>query len=125
MARVKDSTENFERALAHPKRERLILKLYVAGTTPASARALANIKDICEEHFEGRYDLEVIDIYQQPVLAAHEQIVAVPTLIKRLPAPLRRLIGDLSNRERVLIGLDLKVGQRKHAKEIRQKTPQR
>jgi circadian clock protein KaiB len=78
--------------------------------TPRSARAIANIQEICEEHLKGRYALEVIDIYQQPVLARGDQIVAVPTLLKKLPLPLRRLIGDLSDRERVLIGLDLKPG---------------
>ena len=83
------------------------LRLYVAGMTPRSARALFNIKEICETHLNGRYDLRVIDLYQQPVLAKGDQIVAVPTLIRRLPTPLRRIIGDLSDRERVLIGLDL------------------
>jgi circadian clock protein KaiB len=82
--------------------------LYVAGMTPRSARAIANIQEICEEHLKGLYVLEVIDIYQQPVLAEGDQIIAVPTLLKKLPLPLRRLIGDLSDRERVLIGLDLK-----------------
>ena len=85
-----------------------MLRLYVAGMTSRSTRAIANIKEICEEHLEGRYDLQVIDLYQQPVLAAGEQIIALPTLIKKVPPPLRRLIGDLSNREQVLVGLDLK-----------------
>ncbi len=95
-----------------PGRPRYRLRLYVAGMTPRSARAVANIKEICEEHLKGRYALEVIDIYQQPVLARGDQIIAVPTLIRRLPLPLRRLIGDLSDRERVLIGLDLKRQER-------------
>jgi circadian clock protein KaiB len=98
----------FERALAKPDRSRYVLRLYVAGMTPRSARAIANIAAICEEHLPGHYDLQVIDIYQQPVLAAGEQIIAVPTLLKKLPMPLRRIIGDLSDREKVLIGLDLK-----------------
>ncbi len=89
-------------------RPRYELRLYVAGMTPRSARAIANIKEICEEHLKGLYALQVIDLYQQPVLAEGEQIIAVPTLIKKLPPPLRRIIGDLSDRERVLIGLDLK-----------------
>jgi circadian clock protein KaiB len=76
--------------------------------TPRSTRALANLKAICEEHLKGHYDLQVIDVYQQPVLARGDQIIAVPTLIKRLPPPLRRMIGDLSDREQVLIGLDLR-----------------
>jgi circadian clock protein KaiB len=81
--------------------------LYVTGTTPASVRAVANIKSICEEHLKGRYELEVIDLYQQPVLAKGEQIIAAPTLIKKLPLPLRRIIGDMSDTERVLVGMDL------------------
>lgn len=88
--------------------QRFVLRLYVAGLTPRCARAITNIQEICEEHLQGRYDLQVIDIYQQPVLASGEQIVAVPTLIRKLPAPLRRIIGDLSNQEQVLIGLDLR-----------------
>jgi circadian clock protein KaiB len=92
--------------LADP--QRYALRLYVAGTSPRSARAIANIKEICEEHLKELYDLQVIDLYQQPVLAEGEQIIAVPTLIKKLPPPLRRVIGDLSDRERVLIGLDLR-----------------
>lgn len=87
---------------------RYSLRLYVAGLTPRSARAIANLKAICEEHLEGRYDLQVIDIYQQPVLAEGDQIIAVPTLLRELPRPLRRIIGDLSDRQRVLVGLDLK-----------------
>ena len=83
------------------------LRLYVSGTTPKSARAVENLKRICEERLRGRYDLEVIDVYQQPDLARVDQIVAVPTLIKRSPLPMRRLVGDLSNTESVLLGLDL------------------
>lgn len=84
-----------------------ILRLYVAGESPKSVRAIANIKKICEESLQGRYELEVIDLYQQPQLAQGDQIIAVPTLIKKLPPPLRRIIGDMSNTERVLVGLDL------------------
>jgi circadian clock protein KaiB len=87
--------------------ERYVLRLYVSGSTPKSALAVKNIKRICEQHLKNRYDLEVIDIYQQPTLAREEQIVAVPTLIKRRPPPLRRLIGDLSNVKKALFGLDL------------------
>jgi circadian clock protein KaiB len=94
---------------AEPAKERqYVLRLYVAGMTPRSSRAMANIKEICEEYLKGRYDLQVVDIYQQPALAAGHQIIAVPTLIRKLPVPLRRIIGDLSNRERVLIGLDVR-----------------
>lgn len=89
-------------------REKYLLRLYVTGATPRSALAIANIRRICEELLHGCYDLEVIDIYQQPVLARDEQIIAAPTLVKKLPEPLRRLVGDLSSRERVLLGLDLR-----------------
>lgn len=85
-----------------------VLKLYVAGQSPKSVKAVANIKKICEENLQGRYELEVIDLYQQPQLAQGEQIIAVPTLIKKLPPPLRRIIGDMSNAERVLVGLDIR-----------------
>jgi circadian clock protein KaiB len=87
---------------------RYILKLYVAGQSPKSANAIVNIKKICEENLQGRYELDVIDLYQQPQLAQGEQIIAVPTLIKKLPPPLRRIIGDMSNTERVLVGLDIR-----------------
>jgi circadian clock protein KaiB len=82
--------------------------LYLTGMTPRSMEALATLKAICEEHLHGRYTLEVIDIYQNPNLAKDEQIIAVPTLIKALPEPLRRFVGNLSDQERVLLGLDLR-----------------
>jgi circadian clock protein KaiB len=85
-----------------------ILKLYVAGLSPKSATAIANINRICEDNLQGRYQLDVIDLYQQPQLAEGEQIIAIPTLIRKLPQPLRRVIGDLSNTERVLVGLDIR-----------------
>ena len=85
-----------------------LLRLFVTGMTPRSTDAIARIKAICEEFLDGRYDLEVIDIYQQPEAARGEQIVATPTLIKKLPPPLRRLVGDLSDRDRVLLGLDIR-----------------
>jgi circadian clock protein KaiB len=88
--------------------EAWVLRLYVAGQTPRSLRAVANIQKICAENLQDRYRLEVIDLYQQPQLAQGEQIVAVPALIKRLPEPLRVVIGDMSNTERVLVGLDLR-----------------
>jgi circadian clock protein KaiB len=97
-----------ERAGAHAARSKYVLCLYVSGSTAKSARAVENIKRICEERLPNRYELEVIDIYQQPQLARGEQIVVAPTLIKRLPLPLRRLIGDLSDQEQVLMGLALK-----------------
>ena len=96
-----------ELSSSHSRQAKYVLRLYVSGSTLKSALAIKNIKRVCEEHLKNRYDLEVIDIYQQPNLARDEQIVAVPTLIKRLPSPMRRLIGDLSNLKRVLFGLDL------------------
>ena len=88
--------------------ERYLLRLYVTGTTPASQRAIERVRQICEEHLQGRYQLEVIDIYQLPALAKDEQIIATPTLIKVLPVPLRRFIGDLSRLEKTLFGLDVR-----------------
>ena len=84
------------------------LRLYVAGQTPKSVRAFANLKKICEEHLEGRYRIEVIDLLENPKLAQGDQIVAIPTLVRNLPPPLKKIIGDLSNTERVLVGLDLR-----------------
>jgi circadian clock protein KaiB len=87
---------------------RYVLKLYVAGRSPKSVNAIANIRKLCEAHLQGHYVLDVIDLYQQPHLAQGEQIIAVPTLVRKLPLPLRRIIGDLSNSERVLVGLDIR-----------------
>jgi circadian clock protein KaiB len=85
------------------------LRLYVAGQTPKSVLALANLRQICEAHLHGRYEIEVIDLMQNPQLAQGDQILAVPTLVRRLPEPIKKIIGDLSNTERVLVGLDLRV----------------
>jgi circadian clock protein KaiB len=84
-----------------------VLRLFVTGMTPRSGRAVENLRAICNEYLDGQYDLEIIDIYQQPVLTMGEQIIAAPTLIKKLPLPMRRIIGDMSDRERVLVGLDI------------------
>jgi circadian clock protein KaiB len=84
------------------------LRLYVAGQTPKSLAALANLKRICEEHLCGQYRIEVIDLMQNPQLAREDQILAIPTLVRKLPEPLRKIIGDLSNKERVLLGLDVR-----------------
>ena len=86
-----------------------VLRLYISRSTLKSERAVKNIKHVCEQHLKGRYDLEVIDIHRHANLARDEQIVAVPTLIKRLPLPLQRLVGDMSNLDQVLFGLDLRV----------------
>jgi circadian clock protein KaiB len=85
-----------------------VLRMYITGSTPRSIKAISNIRTICEEHLQGRYDLEVVDISQHPMLAEGEQIIAAPTLIKKLPLPLRRFIGDMSETERIVIGLDLR-----------------
>jgi circadian clock protein KaiB len=106
-SREKTTTENYEEALNRPKTERYVLRLYITGMTPRSAHAIENIRTLCEAHLQGRYELEIIDIYQSPSLVQGEQIIATPTLIRKLPLPLRRLVGDLSNEERVLMGLDL------------------
>ena len=106
--KVKDSTKTFERVLKKPLKEKYVLRLYVTGMTPKSTQAIQNIKKICDEELHGRCDLEVIDIYQRPVLAKGDQIIATPTLVKKLPLPLRKFIGDLSDAERILLGLDLK-----------------
>lgn len=84
------------------------LRLYVAGQTPKSLKAFANLKRICEEHLAGRYAIEIIDLLNDPQLAKGDQILAIPTLVRKLPQPVRRIIGDLSNTERVLVGLDLR-----------------
>lgn len=97
----------FEDAAATIDDARYLLRLYITGTTRNSERAIVNIRKICEEHLEGRYDLEIVDIFQHPTLAEGEQIIAAPTLIKHLPLPLRRFIGDMSQTERILLGLDL------------------
>jgi circadian clock protein KaiB len=105
---VKTSAAEFEKAVSMPNRAKYVLRLYVAGMTPKSTQAIANIQKICEKHLAGRYNLKVIDIYTQPQLAKGEQIIATPTLIKKLPLPLRRFIGDMSNTEKFLVGIDLK-----------------
>ena len=101
--------KDLERPGSKSRQSNYVLRLYVSGSTSKSALAVENIKRICEQHLKNRYDLEVIDIYQQPNLARDEQIIAVPTLIRRSPPPLRRLIGDLSNLNKVLFALDLGI----------------
>jgi circadian clock protein KaiB len=107
-----DVAADFEKTLAaagnRHKNERYVLRLYITGTTPRSTAAIANIRRLCDTYLAGRYDLEVIDVYQQPVLAQGDQIIAAPTLIKKLPFPLRKVVGDLSNEARVLMGLDIR-----------------
>jgi circadian clock protein KaiB len=105
-----DRASDFEEAIRDTSdQQRYVLRLYITGSTPRSSRAIRTIRALCDEHLAGRYDLEVIDIYQQPILARGEQIIAAPTLIKKLPVPLRKIVGDLSDVDRVLMGLDLRA----------------
>ena len=105
---IKDSTAAFEEALTKREDGKYVLRLYIAGMNSKSMQAIDNIKRICEEYLPGMYQLDVIDIYQYPIFAKDGQIVAAPTLIKELPPPLRKLIGSMSDTERVLVGMDLK-----------------
>ena len=100
--------ENMERALEARGDEHFVLRLYVAGMTPRSTLAITNIKKICEENLRDRYTLEVIDLYKRPALAVGEQILAAPTLLKKLPLPLRQFIGDMSDTKKIIVGLDLR-----------------
>ncbi len=103
------STDDFEDPARKTDGEKFILRLYVTGSTPQSIRAIGNIQKICEENLPGNYNLEVINLYENPEMAKTEQIIAAPTLVKQLPLPLRRIIGDLSDSEKVLVGLGLRV----------------
>jgi circadian clock protein KaiB len=106
--RPDDSTKAFEDGqAARPDAPYYSLRLFVTGNTPKSAHAIQNIRALCEEKLQGRYDLEVIDIYQHPEQIKPEQIVVTPTLVKKLPLPIRKIVGDLSDKRRVLVGLDL------------------
>ena len=104
----KSSTEKYELSMSVLSKDKYILRLYITGSTSRSVLAITNLKKICEEYLEGLYELQIIDLYQNPSLAKGEQIIAAPTLIKKLPLPFRRIIGDMSDKEKVLLGLDLK-----------------
>jgi circadian clock protein KaiB len=106
--KIESATEEFDLTMADKDRDKYILRLYITGITSRSVLAISNLKKICEEYLEGKYELEVIDLYKNPLLAKEEQIIAAPTLIKKLPLPFRRIIGDMSNEEKVLMGLDLR-----------------
>jgi circadian clock protein KaiB len=108
MAEPINRADDFERALQDRGNQKYVLRLFVAGMTPRSMEAISSIRKICEEHLNGRYEIEVIDIYQHPEMARQEQILAAPTLIKELPLPLRKFIGRLSDEERILKGLDVR-----------------
>ena len=115
MRRVEDVTERFERSLRTAETRRYVLRLYVTGFTPASTRAISNLRTLCENNLKGRFELEVVDVFQRPALAKGEQIIATPTLLRLLPAPVQRFIGDLSGVGGKLFGLDLQP----HRKEPR------
>ncbi|MEJ2649760.1 MAG: circadian clock KaiB family protein [Sedimentisphaerales bacterium] len=102
-------TEELMKELKNSGKQKYTLRLYVAGMNTKSKQAIENITKICEQELKGRYDLQVIDIYQQPELAGEEQIIAAPTLIKKLPLPLRRFIGNMEEREKIIVGLDLRT----------------
>ena len=106
--KVKSSPDDFDLTISKLDKNKYILRLYITGSTSRSVLAITNLKKICEEYLEGRYELEVVDLYQKPSLAKGDQIIAAPTLIKKLPLPFRRIIGDMSNKEKVLLGLDLR-----------------
>jgi circadian clock protein KaiB len=106
--KVNDHAQALTKAAREQASARYVLRLYVVGLTPKSQRAIKTIQNLCELHLKGRYELEIVDIYQQPELLQQEQIIVAPTLIKKLPLPLRRIIGDMADREKVLLGLDLR-----------------
>ncbi len=103
--------EEFEQSATRLNPEKHVLILYVAGMTPKSTLAIDNVKKFCETNLQGSYELKVIDLYQQPKLAKGSQIIATPTLVRKLPLPLRKLIGDMSDTQRILVGIDLKPGK--------------
>ena len=107
-AMKKASVKKAPKAANRPGRERWNLRLYVAGQTPKSLDAFANLKQICEDHLAGQYSIEIIDLLERPSLAKGDQILAIPTLVRKLPTPIKKIIGDLSDTERVLVGLDLR-----------------
>lgn len=106
--RSQNAMEALDAASRDAKNQQYVLRLYVTGLTPRSQEAIRNVTAICEENLAGRFDLQVIDIYQHPVLAKGEQIIATPTLIKKLPLPLRKIIGNMADKDKVLVGLDLR-----------------
>jgi len=106
--KIKSAADEFDLTISDLSKDKYLLRLYITGSTSRSILALTNLKKICEEYLEGQYELEVIDLYKKPNLAKGEQIIAAPTLIKKLPLPFRRIIGDMSNKEKVLLGLDIK-----------------
>jgi circadian clock protein KaiB len=114
-------SKEVEARLERTRRPTLVLRLYVAGMTPRSSRAVQAVREFCDEYLDDKYDLEVVDIYRHPEQAREQQVVAAPTLVKSLPLPLRRLIGDMSSKDRILLSLDLKLP---YAKPKRQRRTQ-
>ena len=106
--RSEETIAKLEQAAKSGPDARYVLRLYVAGLTPRSVASIQSVKQTCDEYLEGRYDLQVIDIYKEPTLAKGEQIIAAPTLIRKLPLPLRRLIGNMADKKKILVGLDLR-----------------
>jgi circadian clock protein KaiB len=115
-AKVSNATRRYERYLRDAQKETFILRLYVTGASPASTHAIANLKALCDEHLKGRFQLEVIDVFQRTALARGEQIIATPTLVKLLPAPIQRFIGDMSGVGGKLFGLDLQPAAERQQK---------
>jgi circadian clock protein KaiB len=111
--KIEETPGKFEQSMPDQNQGKYTLRLYITGTTNRSVKAITNLKKICEEYLEGKYDLEVIDLYKSPNLAKGDQIIAAPTLIKKLPLPFRRIIGDMSNKEKVLLGLNLREVEEK------------
>jgi circadian clock protein KaiB len=107
-SKVSQTKARLEKASRAQKKEKYVLRLYVAGLTPRSTASIESVKRICEEYLKARYELEIVDIYHKPTLAKGEQIIAAPTLIRKLPLPLRRLIGDMADEKKLLVGLDLR-----------------
>jgi circadian clock protein KaiB len=114
----KPKQQHSQRGVKGPAKAEWELRLYVEGQTPRSLRAFANLKKICEEHLAGAYTIEVVDLLENPQLSKGDQILAIPTLVRRLPTPVRKIIGDLSNTERVLVGLDLRPGEQVSGKKL-------
>jgi len=108
MKKPSDQYRAFEKAAKLTEKQQYVLTLYVAGISPRSQQAIRSVKEICEQHLKDRYQLEIVDIYQHPEALKDAQIIAAPTLIKTLPLPLRRLIGDMTSRDKLILGLDLR-----------------
>lgn len=107
MKEPKDHYKAFEKAISRKDKQKYILTLYVAGISPRSEQAIRSVKEVCEQHLKDSYDLQIVDIYQHPEVLKERQIIAAPTLVKRLPLPLRRMIGDMTNKDKLILGLDL------------------